>query len=463
MKFFDTIAAIATPPGNGGIAIIRISGEDAVSIAEKIAFPISGKALSAVLSHMMTLCRIKGKNGQTIDEALVVKMLAPKSYTGEDVVEIHCHGGAMAARLIMDELSDMQIRQAEPGEFTRRAFINGKTDLTGAEAVMDMIDAKSRLGVYDAASSLTGRLGAKISSLRNQVLALAARLSATADFPDEIDEIEDEEFLSEIDSITSETNTLIESFEKGRFVREGVLTAIVGRPNVGKSSLLNALLKEERAIVTDIPGTTRDTLSEYINIGGLALILRDTAGIRESSDVVEQIGIERAKESIKEADLVLFVLDSSEEFSEEDSEIAENLKDKNVIIVLNKQDKATVLSSEEIMEKTGVALEDLIPLALPKDGEQAGISTLEKRIADKFVTASSSCDEIRISNRRHRDCLVSAKTALENLKNGLNMGMPKDLLYIDLEDAASGLGEITGETVQEEIVNQVFEKFCVGK
>lgn len=463
MKFFDTVAAIATPIGSGGIAIIRISGEESVSSAEKIAFPVSGKALSSAESHKMTLCRIKGKNGQLIDEALVVLMLAPKSYTGENVVEIHCHGGAMAAKLIMDELSDLGIRQAEPGEFTRRAFINGKTDLTGAEAVMDMIDAKSRLGVYDAASSLSGKLAEKISGLRNRVLSLAARLSATADFPDEIDEIEDEEFLTEIKDISDETDTLIESFEKGRFVREGVLTAIVGRPNVGKSSLLNALLKEDRAIVTDIPGTTRDTLSEYVNMGGLALILRDTAGIRESSDVVEKIGIERAKESINEADLVLFVLDSSEKFSPEDAEILENLKEKNVIIVLNKQDKETVISAPEISEITGVLTEDIIPLALPKDGEQSGISALEDRICNKFVTASSSSEEIRISNRRHRDCLVSAKTALCNLRNGLTMGMPKDLLYIDLEDAATGLGEITGETVQEEIVNQVFEKFCVGK
>ncbi|MBE7012422.1 MAG: tRNA uridine-5-carboxymethylaminomethyl(34) synthesis GTPase MnmE [Ruminococcaceae bacterium] len=463
MKFFDTIAAIATPLGNGGIAIIRISGEESVCFVEKIAFPLSGKALSAVESHKMTLCQIRGKNNHLIDEALVVSMLAPKSYTGENIVEIHCHGGAMAARLIMDELSDMGIRQAEPGEFTRRAFINGKIDLAGAEAVMDMIDAKSRLGVYDAASSLSGKLGEKISSLRNRVLALAARLSATADFPDEIDEIEDEEFLIEINGIKKETNTLIESFEKGRFVREGVLTAIVGRPNVGKSSLLNALLKEDRAIVTDIPGTTRDTLSEYINIGGLALILRDTAGIRESSDVVEKIGIERAKDSIKEADLVLFVLDSSEAFSPEDMEIAENLKDKNVLIVLNKQDKNTVLTVPEISEKTGVCSDDIIPLALPKDGEKIGISQLENRICHKFVSTPSSGEEIRISNRRHRDCLVSAREALKNLENGLTAGMPKDLLYIDLEDAATGLGEITGETVQEEIVNQVFEKFCVGK
>lgn len=463
MKFFDAIAAIATPVGNGGIAIIRISGEDAVSFAEKIAFPVSGKALSSLKSHHMTLCNIKGKDSRVIDEALVVIMLSPKSYTGETVVEIHCHGGTMAARLIMDELSDLGVRQAEPGEFTRRAFINGKTDLTGAEAVMDMIDAKSRLGVYDAATSLTGKLSEKIRNLRGTVLSLAARLSAAADFPDEIDEIDDEEFLQTINEIKIETNKLIESFEKGRFVRDGVLTSIVGRPNVGKSSLLNALLREERAIVTDIPGTTRDTLSEYINIGGLALLLRDTAGIRESSDVVEKIGIQRAKKSIDDADLVLFVLDSSEEISPEDIEISKELNGKNTIAVLNKQDKKTALTKEEISEKLGISFEDIIPLALPSDGEKMGLDALEKRICEKFISSASSGDEIRISNRRHRDCLISARNALLNLEGGLLCGTPKDLLYIDLEDAASGLGEITGETVQEEIVNQVFEKFCVGK
>lgn len=463
MKIFDTIAAIATPQGSGGIAIIRISGEEAVALAEKIAFPVSGKALSALESHKLTLCKIRGGDGHLLDEALVVRMLAPKTYTGEEIVEIQCHGGTMAARLIMDELQNIGVRHAEAGEFTRRAFINGKIDLTEAEAVMDIIDAKSRLGVYDAATSLTGKLGEKIRTLRDEVLSLAARLSAAADFPDEIDEIDDDEFFDKIGDIKSETEKLIESFEKGRFIRDGVLTTIVGRPNVGKSSLLNALIGEDRAIVTDIPGTTRDTVREYVNVGGLALLLCDTAGIRESSDVVEKIGIERARKSIEEADLVFFVLDSSEEISAEDKEIAENLKEKNVILVLNKQDKEQKLKADEIEKQLEISEEDIIPLAVPENGEKIGLDALEKRICDKLVLSADTGEEIRISNRRHRDCLVAANRALENLLEGLRGGMPKDLLYIDLEDAAAGLGEITGETVQEEIVNQVFEKFCVGK
>ncbi len=463
MKFFDTVAAIATPSGSGGISIIRISGEEAALYAEKLVFPLSGKRFSDLESHKMTLSEIRTVNGKLIDEALAVIMRAPKSYTGEDVVEIHSHGGTMAARLIMDELQNLGVRAAERGEFTRRGFINGKTDLTSAEAVMDIIDAKSRFGLYDAANNLSGKLGRRIASLRDEVLALAARLSAAADFPDEIDEIDDNEFIDRVEKIQGEVQKLIDSFEKGRLIRDGVSTVIVGKPNVGKSSLLNALLGEDRAIVTDIPGTTRDTVEEYVTLGGMALRLKDTAGIRESADTVEKIGIERAKNSIKDADLVLFVLDSSKEFSVEDEEIAKSVQGKNVIVVLNKQDKASVLDIDRAALKVGTKTESVIPLALPENGEKIGLEALEKRICDEFVENGAEEDNVRISSRRHRDCLVRAKSAMVHLLEGLNMGMPKDLLYIDLEDVASGLGEITGETVQEEIVNQVFEKFCVGK
>lgn len=463
MELFDTIAAIATPVGSGGIAIIRISGEEAVSRAGRLVFPNFGKEFSVLESHKLTLSKIKSGDGRLIDEALAAVMRAPNSYTGEDIVEIHCHGGMMAARLIMDELQNMGVRLAKPGEFTRRAFINGKTDLAQAEAVMDIIDAKSRLSVYNAATSLSGRLGEKIKALREGVLSLAARLSAAADFPDEIGEIDDREFTDEIDKIKAETEKLILSFEKGRLLRDGINAVIVGRPNVGKSSLLNALAGEDRAIVTDIPGTTRDTLHEYINMGGLALCLTDTAGIRESRDVVEKIGIERAKSSIAEADLVLFVLDSSEDITPEDMEIADSLEDKNVIVILNKQDKIPLLTNGVISEKLGTSKEDIIPLALPEKGEKSGLDALERRICDKFLSEDIDGSEIYISSRRHRDCLIGAKSALNRLTEGLSAGIPKDLLYIDLEDAAQSLGEITGETVQEEIVNQVFEKFCVGK
>ena len=463
MEFFDTIAAIATPPGNGGIAIIRISGEDAVDYAEKLVFPLSGKSLSALESHKLTLSKVKTAEGRLIDEAMAVVMRAPRSYTGEDVVEIDCHGGNTAARLIMDELINIGIRFAKPGEFTRRAFINGKTDLTEAEAVMDIIDAKSRLGVYNAADSLCGRLGEKIKALREGVLSLAARLSAAADFPDEIDEIEDGELEDKVGEINSEVERLISSFEKGKAIKDGITTVIAGKPNVGKSSLLNALSGSERAIVTDIPGTTRDTVEEYINIGGLALKISDTAGIRESTDVVERIGIERARNSIKEADLALFVMDSSVELTEDDFEIAKLLTDKNCIVILNKQDKTAVVTADIIENQLGISQENILPLALPKNGEKTGLKELENAIAIRFAAENIDGSEIYISSRRHRDCLVRAKAAMDRLTAGLCANMPKDLLYIDLEEAAQSLGEITGETVQEEIVNQVFEKFCVGK
>ncbi len=463
MEFFDTIAAIATPAGSGGISIIRISGEEAAAYAEKLVFPVSGKRFSDLESHKMTLSKIKTRSGKLIDEALAVIMRTPKSYTGEDVVEIHSHGGTMAARLIMDELQNLGVRAAEGGEFTRRAFINGKTDLSAAEAVMDIIDAKSKLGLYDAANNLSGKLGKKIKNLRDEVLSLAARLSAAADFPDEIDEIDDIEFIKKTEKIRNEIQKLIDSFEKGKLIRDGVTTVIVGKPNVGKSSLLNALLGEERAIVTDIPGTTRDTVEEYVILGGLALKLKDTAGIRESSDTVEKIGIERAKNSINDADLVLFMLDSSKEISAEDREIAISVENKNKIVILNKQDKRAVLTKEIIGRELGMSETDVIPLALPEEGEKVGLEALEKLICDRFIENDMGDDKVRISSRRHRDCLVRAMSAMANLTVGLEGGMPKDLLYIDLEDAAAGLGEITGETVQEEIVSQVFEKFCVGK
>ncbi len=463
MRLFDTIAAIATPAGNGGIAVIRISGEAAVDYAKRIVFPVSNVPFENIKSHQMVLSKIKTAKGRLIDEALAVIMRAPKSYTGEDVVEIQCHGGTMAARLIMDELSDMGVRSAERGEFTRRAFINGKADLSSAEAVMDVIEAKSRLGLFGAASNLSGKLGEKISALRGEVLSLAARLSAAADFPDEIEEIEDAEFSERVEKIKNEAQKLIKSFERGRFIRDGVGAAIVGKPNVGKSSLLNAILGEERAIVTDIPGTTRDTVEEYAMMGALSLRIKDTAGIRESSDAVEKIGIERAKKSIDEADLVIFVLDASRKISSEDAEIAGLIGEKPRIVVLNKQDKAARVTKEDIKGLLNVQSEDIVLLALPEKGEKTGLLSLEERICEKFIEKNISDDEVQISSRRHRDCLVRANEALGHLTEGLSGGVPKDLLYIDLEDAAASLGEITGETVQEEIVDMVFEKFCVGK
>lgn len=464
MKLHDTIAAIATPRGSGGVAIIRISGENAEEIAAKVAHPKNGKSLTELESRKLTLCRITAadKSDFLIDEALVAVMRAPKSYTGENVVEINCHGGFLAADKILTGLLKSGARLAEAGEFTRRAFINGKTDLSGAEAVMDMMNSHTESGLHNAAMSLTGAIREKIEPLRESVMELAAHISAAADYPDEVDLPEPDELCEKLGSLVTKTDALLGGFETGRMLRDGVRTAIVGKPNVGKSSVLNALLRCERAIVTDIPGTTRDTIEEFVTIGGVALQLADTAGIRAASDEVEKIGIERSKENIRLADLCLFVVDSSDEITNEDREVAAALDGKRTILILNKTDKAAV-TGKNAAELLGITPEAVIETAAPKGKEAVGIDALEAAIADMFVSGKVNPDEVYIANERQRDCLIKAIAALRSAKEGLVACMPTDLVFIDLEDALSALGEVTGETVQEEIVDRVFESFCVGK
>lgn len=463
MELFDTIAALATPMGNGGISVIRISGEDAESIAENSVFPISGKTLSALESHKMTLSRVIGRDKNIIDEVLAVVMRAPHSYTGENIVEIHCHGGIMSARLILSELMTFGARMAKPGEFTRRALINGKTDLSRAEAVMDIIDAKGRCGALNAATALVGGLSDKINALRDRVLLITAHLSAAADFPDEVDEIDNSVLSSSVSDLKTEIDSLLLTFERGRLMRDGIRTVILGSPNAGKSSLLNALTREERAIVTDIPGTTRDALEEYINISGLTLSLCDTAGIRESDDAVEKIGIERAQKMAKNADLILFVIDSSREIGTEERSIAEMIGKKNTIVLLNKQDKKTILTKHDICKILSIDENDILPLSLKAGEKCVGIELLEKKIEEKFLSGKIAPGDVCISNERQRDSLIKAKQALCRVESAIASDFPKDLLYVDLEDTVSALGEITGETVQEEIIDRVFENFCVGK
>ncbi len=463
MKVFDTIAAIATPIGVGGIAIIRISGDAAEECAENIVFPRCGKAISSIESHKLTLCEVRKKSGTVLDEALVAVMRAPHSYTGETVVEINCHGGYMVAEAILEELFCCGVRQAEAGEFTRRAFMNGKTDLLRAEAVIDLIHSNSELGQENAARTLSGKLSDKVNKIREEAVEFAANLSAVADYPDEIDELTTEELEARTNSILSGINDLLNGFKKGKIMRDGIMTVIAGRPNVGKSSLLNAIARYDRAIVTDIPGTTRDTVEEYVTIKGIALRLIDTAGIRESQSTVEKIGIERAKENISQAELCLFVLDASDEITAEDLEIFGYTRDKNVIVILNKTDKSCEIKLDYYAELLKTDKENIVLTATPKSEKPTGIDVLEEKIAERFMSGEISKDDVFISNDRQKDALIKARHAAENMLSAISCGMPNDMLYIDLEEVVAALGEVTGVTVQEEIIDKVFQRFCVGK
>lgn len=465
MKLNDTIAAIATPRGVGGIAIIRISGEKSVEIAEKTVKPADGTKLSDVCERVLTLCRIYEDKDlkMLIDRALAAVMYAPRSYTGETVVEINCHGGYFVAEKILDSLLKNGARLAEAGEFTRRAVINGKTNLLEAEAVIDLINSTSELGLHNAALSVNGCLTEKVSALRERVMNMASHISAAADYPEEVDVPEKQGLINELKATGSGIEELISGYDTGRILRDGVRTAIVGKPNVGKSSVLNALLKSERAIVTDIPGTTRDTVEETVNIGGISLRLIDTAGIREASDSIEKMGIEKSVQNIKDATLCLFVIDSSDGLGDEDRKIAEYLKEKKTVVILNKTDKSQVTNEQEFEKALGFKPSAFVKTSVAAGGEAFGIDTLEATISDVMLAEKIDTESVYISNERQRDALYKAKDALSEALEGFINGVPYDLLYIGLEDTLSALGEVTGETVREEICDRVFERFCVGK
>ncbi len=464
MKAFDTIAAIATPMGVGGIAIIRISGESAEEMTGKITFPKNGRSLTALESHKLTLADIRRQaDGSILDEALVAVMRGTSSYTGETVVEINCHGGYMAAESVMEELFRAGVRQAEPGEFTRRAVMNGKMDLIRAEAVVDLIHSNSTLGQSNAAKALSGKLSEKVNKIREKAVEFAANISAIADYPEEIDDMPADELEKRICDITSDIDDMIGGFSRGRIMREGITTVIAGRPNVGKSSLLNALSRCERAIVTDIPGTTRDTIEEYVNLSGVALKLIDTAGIRESDNSVERIGIEKARENIENADLCLFVVDSSQGLTDEDIEIFRYMNGKNTIVILNKTDKGTFMTKEAFAKELGADASSFVLTATPQNGEIIGIDCLEEKISQMFLQGEINADDVFISNDRQKNALIKAKNVALGMIDGVKMGLPCDMLYVDLEEVIAALGEVTGQTVQEEIIDRVFERFCVGK
>lgn len=459
MKEFDTIAAAATAMSSSGIGIIRISGDEAYSVMQKIFRPHNPEKKMneqpAYTVHYGTIA----DGEEVLDEVLVILMKAPHSYTAEDTVEIDCHGGRLVMQRILDLVLRNGARPAQPGEFTKRAFLNGRIDLSQAEAVMDLIQSRNKLALRSSVSQLQGSVKQEIEKLRSSILYETAYLEAALDDPEHISlDGYSEKLLKKVQDICSETEHLVNSSENGRLLREGIKTVILGKPNAGKSSLLNVLLGEERAIVTEIEGTTRDVLEEQLQLGDLSLSLLDTAGIRSTEDVVEQIGVERARKQAEDADLILYVADSSRPLDESDEEILELLKGKNALVLLNKSDLNPVLTFEMMQSKT----EHKILMISAK--EEQGIHELEEEIRSMFFHGEIDFnDEVLITNMRHKAALLEAKKSLEMVMESIQNGMPEDFYTIDLTDAYQALGRIVGEEMGEDLINEIFGKFCMGK
>lgn len=450
----DTIAAISTALGESGIGIIRISGTDAVDIASRVLDRGVRKAETHTIHYRHAVCK-----NEIIDEVLVSVMLAPRSYTGENTVEINCHGGVLAVERVLEEVLKAGASLAEPGEFSKRAFLNGRIDLSQAEAVMDIIQAKNRFALKAAVSQLSGTLSKKLKELRNQLLDETAWIEAALDDPEHYDlSGYPEELGKKTDAMIADLETLIRNAENGRVMKEGISTVILGRPNAGKSSLMNLLSGADRAIVTDIAGTTRDILTEHIRLAGLSLNLTDTAGIRESEDIVERIGVERARKAAEEADLLLLVIDGSSELQKEDRLLLHEIEEKNAIVLLNKSDLDTQISLEELQKLSSHP----VILFSAKDG--TGLSEMETTMREMFYHGNINFnDQIYITNSRHREALEQALASVRLVKQSIKNGLPEDFFSIDLQDAYESLGIITGETVEDDVVNRIFEKFCTGK
>ena len=458
MEIRETIAAIATGMGNSGISIIRVSGANAISIADSIFCGKNSKKLIDSPSHMAHYGHIVD-NGQIIDEVLVLVMKAPNTYTKEDIVEIDCHGGSFVTTKILDLVIRHGARPAEPGEFTKRAFINGRIDLAEAESVIDVINSKNDYALKSSVNILNGKLSGIIKEMRESIIYNVAYIESALDDPEHIslDNFGDK-FKITVDKLINSVDNLIKSVDNGKILTEGIKTVILGKPNAGKSSLLNALVGEERAIVTDIAGTTRDALSEEIHLNGLTLKLIDTAGIRKTDDVVEKIGVLKAKEYALEADLIIYVCDSSTALDENDFEILDLIKDKNTIVLLNKSDLAGVISSEDISKHLSC------PIINISAKEQTGISELSDTVKNMFMQGNIEYnDQIIITRSRQKDALYSAKNSLILVCESIDNGMPEDFYTIDLMNAYEELGKIIGESVEEDLVNEIFSKFCMGK
>ncbi|MEH7439301.1 tRNA uridine-5-carboxymethylaminomethyl(34) synthesis GTPase MnmE [Neobacillus drentensis] len=459
---FDTIAAISTPMGEGAIAIVRLSGDDAIQIADKLFRGVGGKRLVEMPSHTIHYGHLLDpKDGQVVEEVMVSVMKGPKTFTKEDVVEINCHGGIVSVNRVLQHVLNYGARLAEPGEFTKRAFLNGRIDLSQAEAVMDLIRAKTDRAMNVALGQMEGRLSNLIRRLRQEILEILAHVEVNIDYPeyDDVEEMTHHMLLEKAAFVREEIKKILQTSQQGKILREGLSTVIVGRPNVGKSSLLNSLVHENKAIVTDIPGTTRDVIEEYVNVRGVPLRLLDTAGIRETEDIVERIGVERSRQVLKEADLILLVLNYSDKLSVEDENLFEVVKGMDVIVIINKTD----LPQEIDMERVTQLAEGhkMVTTSLLEDH---GVDELEEAIASLFFAGSiESGDMTYVSNTRHIALLNQSLHAIEEAIEGVETGTPIDIVQIDLTRSWELLGEITGESVHESLIDQLFSQFCLGK
>lgn len=454
----DTIAAIATGMTNSGIGIVRISGPDAVSIADRLFYMKNGKKLSDMDTHTIHYGFIKNGD-EIIDEVMVIIMRGPKSYTREDIIEIDCHGGIYVVKKILETVIQCGARPADPGEFTKRAFLNGRIDLSQAESVIDLIYSQNDFALKSSVKQLSGALSSAVKEMREQIIHEIAFIESTLDDPEHISLDGYSETLKGIvKNIKNNVEILISTSDNGRILREGISTVIVGKPNAGKSSLLNTLLGEDRAIVTEIAGTTRDVLEEQINLGGILLNVTDTAGIRETDDVVEKIGVEKAKKYMDDADLIIYVVDTSTELDENDHEIMDMLKDRPSVVLMNKSDLQALTTAEDVKKYVD---KKIIPVSVK---ERTGIDELERVIKEMFFDGKVVYnDEIYITNIRHKTALQETLHSLNLVIKSIEDEMPEDFYSIDLMNAYKELGSIIGEEVEDDLVNEIFSKFCMGK
>ncbi|MFB6466500.1 tRNA uridine-5-carboxymethylaminomethyl(34) synthesis GTPase MnmE [Cytobacillus sp. Hz8] len=459
---FDTIAAISTPMGEGAIAIVRLSGDQAIEIANKLFRGVKGKKLIDVDSHTIHYGHIiDPKTGEVAEEVMVSVMKGRKTFTAEDVVEINCHGGLVSVNRVLKLTLIAGARLAEPGEFTKRAFLNGRIDLSQAEAVMDLIRAKTDRAMNVALGQMEGRLSNLIRRLRQEILETLAHVEVNIDYPeyDDVEEMTHKLLFEKATLVREEIKKLLQTSEQGKILREGLSTVIIGRPNVGKSSLLNSLVHENKAIVTDIPGTTRDVIEEYVNVRGVPLRLLDTAGIRETEDIVERIGVERSRQVLKEADLLLLVLNSSEELTKEDENLFKAVDGFDSIVIINKTDlpqKMDLARVKQLARKSKLITTSLL--------EDKGIDELEEAIASLYFEGSIEAGDITyVSNSRHISLLNLALQSIEDALHGVEAGIPIDMIQIDLTRTWEILGEIIGDSVHESLIDQLFSQFCLGK
>jgi len=455
----DTIAAIATAPGEGGIGIIRISGEKSLQVAQSIFKSKSGKMIKDYNTRTLIYGNIVDGE-KVIDEVLLAYMKGPNSYTAEDVIEINCHGGFISVKKILELILSKDVRLADAGEFTKRAFLNGRIDLSQAEAIIDVIKSKTDMAHEVAQNQLEGSLAKKIRELRNNVTEVLAHLTVSIDFSEEdVEEITYQTLEEKSSELRNEIKKLYDTAESGKILRDGLKTVIVGKPNVGKSSLLNSILGENRAIVTDIAGTTRDIIEEFVNIKGIPLKIVDTAGIRETEDVVEKIGVEKSRESFSTADLVIMVLDASRKLSQEDMEILESLENKKTIVLLNKMDLEPQIELEKIEEF--VNSEDIIKISALK---HQGIEELQDKIEAMVYHGSvKNSSDLMITNSRHKDALFKAYESINDAINAIEQRMPYDFIEVDFKNIWDYLGYINGDTIREDLLDTIFANFCIGK